>query len=646
MRCLKSIGLSALFAAVSAVAAWGVQNDNTETIQSSLAAAQQAAARRDFSAAADSYRKALKLKPQIAELWADLGLMYHEAGNFGEAITSFTEAARLNPSLYVPQLFLGIDYLKLKHTDTAIPFLQKAEKLNPADPEAPIMLGRAFTIAGNSDGSSEAYWRAVTLDPRNGSAWFGLGMAYLQQVDSDARVLTGAYKDSTYSKLRAGELLSEQGKLIQAGRAYQDALSRPSPLPCSHAGYGIVLLRQDASAEAKAEFDRESVSNSGCPLTRLGIVALRMAQGDTESALKELNTIWQADAGFLQENLPLLRAGVTAEETGKLIELASAWQASNQIPAGFVDSIQTGLELDSPVSADLTRFGLDAPLSGKEAMPSLPPDLEKLYLSGHYRECSESLRPRLSALTEKHLLLLAPCAFYTGDYRTASQAARELASKAETRLAGLYWKSKANQRLAIAALTRAGEIDANSPGMHVLLGDAYRQRRSWGDAEAEYRKALALETDNRNGRLGLAISLYQDGKSEEALVADKELLQKNPDDPEANLLAGEVFVRYQQYANAEPYLRKSQSVQTEFVPHLHALLGNVYANTGRASEALAEFKIAVTGDEDGSIYYKLARLYQEAGDKKAAAEAFQTSRRLREKWDSSASFAPKQSNTD
>src|SRR5208283_2255309 len=182
--------------------------------------------------------------------------------------------------------------------------------------------------------------------------------------------------------------------------------------------------------------------------------------------------------------------------------------------------------------------------------------------------------------------------------------------------------------------------------MHVLLGDAYRQKRIWGDSISEYRKALVLEPENRSGRLGLAISLYEDGKSEEALSTDKELLQKNPEDPEANMLAGEVYVRNQQYAGAELYLRKSRGVQPELLPRLHALLGDVYANTGRDSEALSEFKIASTSDDDGSIHFKLARLYQKNGDKKAAVEAFQASKQLREKWDASASFAPRQPSTD
>src|ERR1700730_5257044 len=84
-----------LFTATASLAAVGAtQADKNQKLQSYLAAAQQAAARKDFFAAADSYRHAVQLRPQTAELWADLGLMCHEARDFPEAIKSFTEAAR------------------------------------------------------------------------------------------------------------------------------------------------------------------------------------------------------------------------------------------------------------------------------------------------------------------------------------------------------------------------------------------------------------------------------------------------------------------------------------------------------------------------------------------------------------------------
>ena len=646
MHCLKGAGLLVLMAAVSTVAVRAIQPDNNEKLQSYLAAAQQAAARKDFPAAADSYRKAVEASPQTAELWTDLGLMYHETSNFQEAIKSFTEAARLKPSLYVPQLFLGIDNLELKLTETAIPFLQKAETLNPADPQAPLTLGRAYAIAGNGNGSSDAYWRAVSLAPGNGNAWLGLGMAYLQQVDSDARVMTSTYKDSSYDKLRASESFADQGKLVQAARAYKTALSEASPAPCFHAGYGIVLLRQKATAEAKTEFDREASSNPGCPLTRLGLAALQLVQGDTGNALSKLTAIWDADKDFLRENLPLLRDGFTTEQAEKLLALAKDWQKENKISAAFVDSIHVGLESDVPVSAALAESGADLPDKGNATLPVTPQDPEKLYLSGQFRKCSDSLRPRLSALTERNLVLLAPCAFYTGYYRTAAQAARRLAMNATTRQMGLYWESKADQKLAIAALVRAGEIDANSPRMHVLLGDVYRQKRKWGDAESEYRKALALEPGDRSGRLGLAIALFQDGNSEDAFAADNELLQSDPDDPEANLLAGEILVQSRKYADAEIYLNKVRGTKPELMPRLHALLGEVYANTERISEALSEFKLGIASDEDGSIHYQMARLYQKTGDKQAAAKAFQASQQLRKQWDDRASVALQQLGTD
>ena len=280
------------------------------------------------------------------------------------------------------------------------------------------------------------------------------------------------------------------------------------------------------------------------------------------------------------------------------------------------------------------------------AAPSTLLEAEKLYQSGQFRKCSDSLRPRLSAMPERSLAMLAQCAFYTGDYRTAAQAARRLAANATTRPVGLYWESKAEQKLAVAALVRAGEIDADSPRMHVLLGDTYRQRRKWGEAETEYRKALELEPESRSGRMGLAIALFQDGNNDGAMKADNEILQKDPDDPHANLLAAEITVNLHEFANAETYLHKCGKIEPEFMPRVHALLGEVYANTNRATEALAEFKLGSAGDEDGGLHYQMARLYQKAGNTKAAAEAFQTSKRLRAQWDASAVDAVQQSGTD
>jgi tetratricopeptide (TPR) repeat protein len=643
---LKRIACVALLATFSGVAVWAVQADNNEKLQSLLAAAQQTAARKDFSAAADCYREAVGISPDTAELWADLGLMYHQAGNSAEAIKSFTEAARLNSRLFVPQLFLGIEYLGVNRTKSAIPYLEAAEKLNPTDPQAPLALGRAFAISGQGDRSSDAYWRAVTLAPGNGRAWLGLGTAYLQQVESDARTMTGDYKDSGYVKLRAGESFAEQDKLVQAAAAYKAAASASAPPPCAHAGYAIVLLRQEAIREAQAELELELNSNSDCALTHLGFAGLQSAQGKTEEALRGFLAIWNADPVFLRDSLPLLRHGISTEQSENLVRLATDREGAEGISSDFERLMRASLQSDELVPADFPGDWDKNPDGGSTASTQPSQDPATLYRSGQYGQCSQSMRRRLRVLPESSLLLLATCAYYAGDYRTASLVARRLAINSGTRPIGLYWGSKADQRLAVAALTRAGEIDAESPRMHVLLGDVYRQERSWGDAEEEYQKALVLEPEDRSARLGLAISLLDDAKLDAAYATSTSLLQKHPDDPEANLLTGEILVQRNLYDEAETYLNKSRDNKPEFLPRLHALLGEVYANTNRVPQAVSEFKLGLVSDEDGSIHYQLARLYQKTGNKSGAAEAFHASQLLRKQWDGRATLALQQPGTD
>ena len=270
----------------------------------------------------------------------------------------------------------------------------------------------------------------------------------------------------------------------------------------------------------------------------------------------------------------------------------------------------------------------------------------RLYAAGQYAKCRDVLKPKLDAIASDQLQLLASCSFYTGDYQTTSIAVERLKTNIGTRAQGLYWESKADQKLAISALTHAGKIDADSPRMHVLLGDIFRQKRRWDDAETEYRKAVALDPESHAARLSLAIVLFSELKTDEALHIDRQLLAEDPTITEANLLAGEILVQRNRYAEAEPYLSKCGNLKPEYMPRLHALLGHVYAATDRIPAAISEYKAGLSTDEDGSIHFQLGRLYQKSGDKNAADEAFRDSKRLRRQWDELAHIALEQSSTD
>ncbi len=92
---------------------------------------------------------------------------------------------------------------------------------------------------------------------------------------------------------------------------------------------------------------------------------------------------------------------------------------------------------------------------------------------------------------------------------------------------------------------------------------------------------------------------------------------------------GEILCAHDDFSGAEPFLKKSLNTKPEYVAHVHALLGSVYAKTNRTQEAIAELKFALAGDKDGHIHYQIARLYLKVGDREAAKQAFEVSNRLR-----------------
>ena len=101
-----------------------------------------------------------------------------------------------------------------------------------------------------------------------------------------------------------------------------------------------------------------------------------------------------------------------------------------------------------------------------------------------------------------------------------------------------------------------------------------------------------------------------------------------PNDPELNLLFGEALVAQRKYQEAEAPLQKSLSGKPQLLPQAHALLGQVYAGLGRVPEAIANLKLGLDADEDGSFHYQLARLYRQTGDTAAAAAAMEQAKSL------------------
>ena len=585
----------------------------------------------------------MALHPESAELRTNLGLMYYQIGKNEQAAEAFRHAIRLEPSLFVPNLFLGLADLRLKRYDDAIPHLKRATVSKPTEVQTQLGLGAAYAAIGKPRLAIASYLQAAQLDATNADTWYRLGVTYLEQVEADARILLTRHKDSAYLQTLMADNFSERHAWIQADEAYKKALASSAFPPGTHASYGFVLLARHDLVGSEGELNAELASNPGSLIAKLGVARLHLEQGATAQAAEELEEIFKTDAAFLQTGVPLFKVGLSQDKSSELQRILAEKQSSGNNSAEVARMFGAGA---AEGKRDLPPLRVGVRESSVSSGNSQAESAARLYASGRYRQCTDSLASRIRQLQTNDLRFLASCAYLTGQYQIAFDAAAKLAANTAAEAEGLYWETKSAQRLATETLARASEMDSTSPKLHVLLGDVYRQQKFFPDAEQEYRKALAIQPNDTGALFGLSLALLADEQTDEALTLAQTALVRNPDDPELNAMLGEILCARDDFLGAEPYLKKSLTTKPEYVSHVHALLGKVYARTGRTQEAINELKLALADDKDGTVHYQIARLYLKVGDRDAARQAFDVSAQLRRQGLDRAAVAMQQSDSE
>ena len=327
-----------------------------------MASAQQAQAKGDFEAATDFYKKAVSFQPKVAELRANLGLMYYQTGQDQQAIASFLQAIRLKPDLFVPNLFLGLDYLKLNRFSEAVAYLRRAALSRPTDVQAQLALGQAYAAVGKTRLAIACYLRSTQADSGNADGWFRLGVAYLEQVEADARVLLARHKDSGYLHALVADTFAEQGAYIQAAEAYKTALATGAFPSGTHAAYGFVLLSQHDFPGAEREFNAELASNLGSLMAKLGLARMKVEQGDPRKSADEIAEIWNANASFLRARASMFNRGLPTSKSSELQRTLEEGTAAGEIPKEVVSLFQnkrtsgvTDLPQPSSNAVDMSR---------------------------------------------------------------------------------------------------------------------------------------------------------------------------------------------------------------------------------------------------------------------------------------------------
>ena len=351
----------------------------------------------------------------------------------------------------------------------------------------------------------------------------------------------------------------------------------------THANYGFVLLSRHDLSVAEQEFNVELASNPGSLMAKLGLARLHLEQGEVDESAKEIVEVFKADPAFFALNASLFSGGLAPEKRAELDGVLEQRQTDGETPEELLalfrnvpaeqrlsEAPKIATAADKASASNDTRTKQE---NTRNVAMRLRPDLKRC----HRRISDCWQRARTSAAIPS----------------TAFDAAGRLAASSATEARGLVLGNKisraaCNRSSGTSQRTRFQLAQVARPaGRHLS------PKKVFSDAEQEYRKALTLKPDDTGALFGLSLTLLADDQIDEALHQAQAALEKNPDDPELNAVMGEILCAQSDFAGAEGYLKKSLNTKPEYIPHVHALLGKVYAQTNRTQEAIAELKLAL-----------------------------------------------------
>jgi tetratricopeptide (TPR) repeat protein len=609
---------------------------NASIVEAHFAAAQQAQKNNDYVTAVREYRAVLELRPDFAEVHMNLGLAYQLQGQISDAMIEFQRALHLKPALAGANFFLGVDYCKNGDGMKALPYLKAAAKQDPQRPDIWSWLATAQEMSGEIHAEVATLQKALDLQPQNVDLLYLLGQAYERLGKEEVAQLQKTAPHSTRSEQLLAESYAVSSEWPSAVIHFQNSLAASPDTPSLHVELGEVLLRAGKLTRAGHEFEEELhlTPNSLRAIVRRGETKLIL--GDVEGSLQDWNTAMAKDDLQAERVLGIRETGLGDAAFEQLpdaqreeIEKLAPELQRRDTPAAHL--ALAFLAMQSGNSSSQVSEGERA-LSSSEAVPSpmncsqakIQQALMQEQFSAFAHCAPQVLASRPSA---KSSYAFARALFEAGDCEASLKLLSGLAPADQHSPEASYWRARCFEKLATVSYLSLFQADPNSYRLHQLTGDLNAAKGNDGKAIEEYRLAVALKPSLPNLHYSLGHLLWKDLKVSEARQELEAELALNPRHAGALNDLGNTYLLEHQPDKALPLLSLAFAANPQN-PDIHRDLGTAYSELRDYANAEAEFKIAVASDHDGSVHYKLARVYQALGQKEEASREFELSTAL------------------
>ncbi len=188
--------------------------------------AQQAQAAGDLVTASRKYEAIVRLRPQMAEAYANLGNLYYQQGQMDRAKAAYDKAIGIKPELAGPYFFLGAIAFGAHDYSSALRDLQRAEALQGSNVLIHSYLGYTQYARSSFREAAKELEKAVALDATDIDVLYYLCKSYGHLANDSFAALQKQFPNSVYTNLAHAHLYETKEDWKAASEQYGLALEK------------------------------------------------------------------------------------------------------------------------------------------------------------------------------------------------------------------------------------------------------------------------------------------------------------------------------------------------------------------------------------------------------------------------------------
>jgi tetratricopeptide (TPR) repeat protein len=215
--------------------------------------AQNAMAAKNLPAAAIALEKLSSLTPNVAQVHANLGLVFYMQNQYTEAIAAFQKAARLDPELPNVTVMLGLCFAETGRNQDAVKVLDPVFRSWANEPMRRVVgldLLRAYQALKDYRHADDVSAELQRLYPDDAEVLYNSSRLYGDQSLNLMIRLMKAAPNSPWVPLAFAQVNEDQKHYDSAIAEYRQALRIDPHLPGVHLSLGRMILLSSNTAQA------------------------------------------------------------------------------------------------------------------------------------------------------------------------------------------------------------------------------------------------------------------------------------------------------------------------------------------------------------------------------------------------------------